>query len=95
LEYLSAAVRCFYTDGDRAARKWVHERCRQVLGGDAKQAAAAIRRKATTLGLETRLRSGADACARYLTNKAPYLGYPAALGERWPIASGVIEGACR
>ena len=28
-------------------------------------------------------------------HKAPYLDYPAALAGGWPIATGVIEGACR
>ena len=27
--------------------------------------------------------------------KEPYLGYPAALARGWPIATGIIEGACR
>ena len=27
--------------------------------------------------------------------KQPYLDYPRALAEGWPIATGVIEGACR
>jgi hypothetical protein len=31
----------------------------------------------------------------YLENKQPYLDYPAALANGWPIATGVIEGACR
>ncbi len=30
-----------------------------------------------------------------LTNKAPYLDYPTAFAGGWPIATGVIEGACR
>ena len=31
----------------------------------------------------------------YLTAKLPYLDYPRALAAGWPIATGVIEGACR
>ena len=34
-------------------------------------------------------------CATYLTNKSRYLDYPTALAKVWPIATGVIEGACR
>ena len=45
--------------------------------------------------LEPTRRTGADTCARYLTNKAPYLDYPTALTSGWPIATGVIEGPCR
>jgi hypothetical protein len=40
-------------------------------------------------------RKGADTCAGYLDAKAPYLDYPAALANGWPIATGIIEGACR
>jgi hypothetical protein len=31
----------------------------------------------------------------YLTAKLPYLDYPRALAAGWPVATGVIEGACR
>ena len=31
----------------------------------------------------------------YLHAKQPYLDYPRALANGWPIATGVIEGACR
>ena len=57
--------------------------------------AAAIRRKATTLGLDPQTRRGADRCADYLLSKRDYLNYPQALAQGWPIATGIIEGACR
>jgi hypothetical protein len=31
----------------------------------------------------------------YLEAKRPYLDYPSALKAGWPVATGVIEGACR
>ena len=31
----------------------------------------------------------------YLENKQPWMDYPRALAAGWPIATGVIEGACR
>ena len=40
-------------------------------------------------------RAKADECAKYLVNKAKYLDYPGALAAGWPIATGIIEGACR
>ena len=46
-------------------------------------------------GCDPPKRAGADACATYLINKEPYLDYPTALHNGWPIATGVIEGACR
>jgi hypothetical protein len=40
-------------------------------------------------------RTGADACVRYLNARHEHLRYDQALAEGWPIATGVIEGACR
>ena len=57
--------------------------------------AASIRRQATNARLERDRRKPADEAAVYLTNKAPYLDYPAALTNGWPIAIGIAEGACR
>lgn len=66
-----------------------------VLNGKATAVAGIIRRKATRAALEADQRKGADACAKYLSNLAPHLDYPNALKAGWPIATGVIEGACR
>ena len=67
----------------------------KILEGKAAQVAAGIRRRATTFGYSPAEREGADACAGYLTAKKPYLDYATALAKGWPIATGVIEGACR
>jgi hypothetical protein len=95
LEYLWKAVWCFYPEGDPHAETWVHDKARAVLAGRATGVAGAIRRTATNRGLDKAARKGADVCSRYLTNKARYLDYPTALANGWPIATGVIEGACR
>jgi hypothetical protein len=95
LEYLWRAAWSFFDEGDPAAEGWVHDKAHTVLDGKASIVAAAIRRKATRLGLDAAERANADRAADYLLNKAPYLGYPAALAAGWPIATGVIEGACR
>ena len=95
LEYLWSGCWCFFQEGDPAAEQWVHEKARAVLDGKAGIVAAAIRRKATTLGLDANQRKNADRCADYLLAKRPYLDYPTALTTGSPIATGVIEGACR
>jgi hypothetical protein len=95
LEYLWGAGWCFFDEGDSAAEEWVYDRALAVLEGKAREVAAGIRRRATTLGLSKSKRRKADACATYLTNKAAYLDYPAALASGWPVATGVIEGTCR
>ena len=95
LEYLWGAAWCFHPEADPAAQAWVHDRALAVLDGNARDVAAGIRRRATTTRLNKQKRAKADACAKYLTNKADYLNYPTALAEGWPVASGVIEGTCR
>jgi len=95
LEYIWKAAWSFFGEGDPAAEAWVKEKALEVLRSKATTVAAAIRRKATCLGLEPSVRANADTCADYLLAKAPYLGYADALQKGWPIATGVIEGACR
>ncbi|MGH2746263.1 MAG: ISKra4 family transposase [Thermoleophilaceae bacterium] len=95
LEYLWKAAWSFHQEGDPAAEQWVSRHAQRILQGDATKVAGAIRRQATKSGLDPPQRAGADACAAYLTNKAAYLDYPTALQQGWPIATGVIEGACR
>ncbi len=95
LEYLWKATWCFHPEGDPAAEAWVRHHAQKILTGGATRVAGAIRRTATKTGLEPSRRAGADTCASYLTNKRAYLDYPTALQQGWPIATGVIEGACR
>ncbi|MDN5859355.1 MAG: ISKra4 family transposase, partial [Pseudonocardia sp.] len=95
LEYLWKATWCFHAEGDPAAEAWVRHHAANVLAGKATRVAGAIRRAATTAALEPARRANADTCAAYLTNKRAYLDYPTALDRGWPIATGVIEGACR
>ncbi len=95
LEYLWSAAWSFFPEGDPAAEKWVQDKALAVLDGDAGVIAASIRRKATLLNLPDQKRAKADRTADYLLNKRPYLDYSTALNKGWPIATGVIEGACR
>jgi hypothetical protein len=95
IEYLWKATWSFHREGDPAAEAWVHDKARSVLAGKARTVAAAIRRTASIRQLSPAARNSADQAAAYLTNKAAYLDYPTALAGGWPIATGVIEGACR
>jgi hypothetical protein len=95
LQYLWNAAGCLYPDNDPNAQEWVHRQATRVLDGHARKVAGVIRRIATNARLDPARRKPADDAAAYLTNKAPYLDYPTALKEGWPIATGIIEGACR
>jgi len=95
LEYLWKAAWCFFDEGDRAADAWVAERARWILEGRSGAVAGGIRRGATRRGLAASARTGVDECASYLISKRRMLRYDDYLRAGLPIATGVIEGACR
>jgi hypothetical protein len=95
LQYLWNAAGCLHPNNDQAAEQWVHRQATRILEGHARKVAGTIRRQATNARLDHTRRKPADQAANYLTNKAPYLDYPTALTQGWPIATGIVEGACR
>jgi hypothetical protein len=95
LEYLWDAAWCFFEEGDKEAERWVTERAFAVLEGRSSDVAAGIRRSATLRELPPDKRIGADDCADYLIAKRSMLRYDQYLRRGLPIATGVIEGACR
>lgn len=95
LEYLWRAAWSFHDEGDETAEKWVYERALKILRGRASHVAAGIRRSATKRNLPPEKRKGADRCANYLLAKKSWLRYDEILALGLPIATGVIEGACR
>jgi len=95
LEYCWKAAWSFFDKGEPAAEEWVADQARKILHGKARQVSAGIRRRATAYGYAGAERAGADECARYLENKESFLDYATALARGWPIATGIIEGACR
>ena len=94
-EYLWAASLCFHAEDDPAREEWVQERLMRTLCGNASQVAAGMRRSATLRGLAVEARKAVDDGADYLLKYAPYLRYDEYLRLGLPIATGVIEGACR
>jgi hypothetical protein len=95
LEYLWKAAYVFFPEGSLEAEAWASERLLWLLCGDAGQVIASIRRTATRRGLSARERKPADTCAAYIERHKPYLTYDTYLAAGFPIATGVIEGACR
>ena len=95
LEHLWKAAYCFHPAGSEAAEQWVMERALRVLQSQASGVAAGMRRSATRQGLTHDERKAVDTCASYLLKNKLRLDYARALAHGWPIATGVIEGACR
>lgn len=94
LDYVWRAAWAFHPEGSPEAERWVDERLLEILRGRASWVAAGMRRSATLRGLDEKRRA-VDECADYLLNQAQYLRYDQYLANGLPIASGVIEGACR
>ena len=94
LEYLWKASHVFFTE-PKSRESWVKEKLLRVLQGKSSLVAAGIRRSATRKKLTLSTRKPIDKCANYLLNLAPYLKYHEYLNKGYPIAAGVIEGACR
>ena len=97
LEYLWKAAWCFCPAADPAAEQWVIAQALDILHGRAGAVTARIR----DLAAADPPRPGGEhdknirKVLSYLDGKQDYLDYPRALASGWPIATGVIEGACR
>lgn len=94
-EYLWRAAWALHQEGDAAAEAWVSRRLLEILRGHSSQVAAGMRRSATWRGLSAKARAPLDTCANYLLKYRAYLRYDEYLASGLPIATGVIEGACR
>lgn len=93
LEYLWKAGHCLHEKDDEAVESWVAERALKVLCGQSDRVARGIKQSASKRGLKKR--EAIDKCASYLQKNRSRLCYDRALSAGFPIASGVIEGACR
>ena len=95
IEYLWDAGRAFYPKACEELENWVGVRILEILRGKAGYVAGGMRRSATLRNFGSADRKPVDRCANYLLNHTPYLKYNHYLSQGFPIATGVIEGACR
>lgn len=95
IEYLWKAGRVFHPASGPALEGWVQHRLDRILRGKAGLMAGGMRRSATRRKLSPEERKPVDTCARYLLNHSQYLQYDQYLARGLPIATGLIEGACR
>ena len=95
LEYLWKAAWALHAPGDPHAEGWVAQRGRDLLAGKTQHVIDDLDRAGLGAGLAPPQRKGIDDAITYLTGKKEYLRYEEALRNGWPIATGIIEGACR
>jgi len=94
-QYVWKAAGAFFPDQELEQDRWTRAHLLEILRGKASLVAAGMRRSATLRKMAAAERQPVDECADYLLNYSPYLQYDKALVEGVPIATGVIEGACR
>jgi hypothetical protein len=93
LERLWTAAWSMHAPTDPAAEDRVATWELALLAGNLHQVITDLKHHAAALPDDRR--GGIDATIGYLTNNAGHLRYDHALAHGWPIATGVIEGACR
>ncbi|CDN10367.1 hypothetical protein RintRC_4590 [Richelia intracellularis] len=94
IEYLWKAAFVFYYQTLKQAEALVSKRLQLILKGKSSSVAPGMRRSGTLPKLTPQEPKPLDPCARYLLNNAKYLKYDDYLKAGFPIATGVIEGAC-
>jgi hypothetical protein len=94
-EYVWRAGTAFHESGTKELEAWVQGHLLEILRGKSSLVAAGMRRSATRRGLAPKEREQVDKCANYLTKLRRHLDYQYYLQDGLPIATGVIEGACR
>jgi len=95
LEYLWKAAYALHPDAAEERERWVMDRASAILQGRAQDVAVGLRRAATRKQLSQSERKPVDKAADYIDNNQERLQYDRALAHGLPIATGVIEGACR
>ena len=92
--YVWKAAKVFHTDA-KQQEAFAADRLLAILRGEVKNVIAGLRRRATTAGLsEADAKAIATVCG-YFENNAHRMRYDEYLSAGYPIATGVIEGACR
>ena len=97
--YLGKAAAALHPGDPVAAGQWADGQRLRVLHGRAtavaatlKSVAAKARAKPSTRHLDL---TDVGKAVTYLSNNHKYMRYDKALASGWPIATGLIEGACR
>lgn len=94
-EYLWDVANSLLGETDLQRTEWMIAHTRQMLCGQTEQLIADFRQLAQATQTSSAQREQLLKAANYFERNLPYMDYPTYLAQGWPIASGVIEGACR
>ena len=93
-QYVWKAAHVLYAKSEES-EAFARERVLWLLEGRASSVIRGLRHLATQHKLPRQKRAAIETVCNYLTKHLPHLRYDIYLKEGYPIASGVIEGACR
>jgi len=85
----------FHAPDRPEAEQFVRERTRRILHGKVGYVMGGLRQMATKRGLAGKKRHTLETICGYFQNNQDRMRYDEYLAAGYPIASGVIEGACR
>lgn len=94
-EYLWKVANKLLGESNEQRTEWVANRTLQMLSGKTEQIITEFRNLAKDDQYTSAQREKLTKTANYFERNSPYMDYPTYLAKGWPIASGVIEGACR
>lgn len=95
ISYVWRAAHLFHASGSSQAFKLVKKQIHRILAGEVEKVIRSLRRKATRQGFSGTKREELERVCNYFRNNAERMAYDEYLALGYPIASGVIEGACR
>jgi hypothetical protein len=89
------AAHVFYKEGSQEAEDFVRERLLRVLQGKVVGVIRGLREMATKQGVVGAKKKALETVCAYLNANRERMRYDEYLREGYPIATGVVEGACR
>ena len=94
-EYLWKVANALLGETSSERIPWMAQKTLLMLAGKTDQLIAEFRQMTQTEGVSETVLTPLNNTANYFERNLPYMDYPTYLAKGWPIASGVIEGACR
>lgn len=89
------AAHLFHCEKSQEAEQFVRERVHKVLEGKIKLVVRGLREMGTKRGLTGSKKTSLESVCTFFENNYERMRYDEYLAKGYPIASGVIEGACR
>ena len=94
-EYLWDVANALLGETAEQRLSWMIARTGRLLSGDTRAVIDELRQLSAAPTTTATQRKQLEKTANYFERNLPYMDYAAYLALGWPIASGVIEGACR